>query len=119
MAWVERPCPCCTYSTDFANWAIPLTYLAIPPTLESLQTVTDRLVQRIQTQIGSQPYALLGHSLGTIIIRNTYPPAQLPSTHSLFFPRPTHGGLSSRQILLQRRPLSATHGRNGAIARPG
>lgn len=43
------------------------------PTLESLQTVTDRLVQLIQTKIGSQPYALLGHSLGTIIIRNAYP----------------------------------------------
>lgn len=43
------------------------------PTLESLQTVTDRLVQLIRTKIGSQPYTLLGHSLGTIIIRNAYP----------------------------------------------
>lgn len=58
------------------------------PTLESLQTVTGRLVQRIQTRIGSQPYALLGHSLGTIIIRNTYPQLSSYPPAACFFLAP-------------------------------
>lgn len=58
------------------------------PTLESLQTVTDRLVQQIQVQIGSQPYALLGHSLGTVIIRNAYPQLSSHPPAACFFLAP-------------------------------
>lgn len=58
------------------------------PTLESLQTVTDRLVQLIQTKIGSQPYALLGHSLGTVIIRNAYPQLSSHPPAACFFLAP-------------------------------
>ncbi|KAI9131872.1 alpha/beta hydrolase [Acaryochloris sp. CCMEE 5410] len=58
------------------------------PTLESLQTVTDRLVQLIQAQIGFQPYALLGHSLGTIIIRSAYPQLSSHPPAACFFLAP-------------------------------
>jgi pimeloyl-ACP methyl ester carboxylesterase len=40
------------------------------PTFESLESVTTRLSHFIHCKIGSLPYALVGHSLGTVIIRN-------------------------------------------------
>lgn len=58
------------------------------PILESLQAVTDRLVQLIQTKIGSQPYTLLGHSLGTVIIRNAYPQLSSHLPAACFFLAP-------------------------------
>lgn len=39
------------------------------PTFETLQGATARLVRLIDRRIGSRPYALIGHSLGTVIIR--------------------------------------------------
>jgi hypothetical protein len=41
------------------------------PTFESLENVTIRLSHFIRRKIGSLPYVLIGHSLGTVIIRNT------------------------------------------------
>jgi len=39
------------------------------PTLETLQGATARLVKRIDRRAGSGEYALVGHSLGTVLIR--------------------------------------------------
>ena len=39
------------------------------PTLETLQGATTRLVKLIDRRVGSGDYALVGHSLGTVIIR--------------------------------------------------
>ena len=38
---------------------------------ESLETVSRRLTSLIRRRIGAEPYVLAGHSLGTVIIRNT------------------------------------------------
>lgn len=51
------------------------------PTFERLEQVTDRLVRRLRELSPDEPYALVGHSLGTVIIRNAltrlaeHPPA--------------------------------------------
>jgi hypothetical protein len=39
------------------------------PTFESLQAAAARLVKLIERRAHSEPYALVGHSLGTVIIR--------------------------------------------------
>ena len=39
------------------------------PTVEGLQRATTRLVKLIDRQVGARHYALVGHSLGTVIIR--------------------------------------------------
>jgi pimeloyl-ACP methyl ester carboxylesterase len=39
------------------------------PTFESLQGASARLVRLIGRRVGTEPYALVGHSLGTVIIR--------------------------------------------------
>ena len=39
------------------------------PTVEGLQRATARLVKLIDRQVGNRHYALVGHSLGTVIIR--------------------------------------------------
>ncbi|MFP5408013.1 MAG: esterase/lipase family protein [Gammaproteobacteria bacterium] len=41
------------------------------PTVETLQGTSGRLARLIERRIGSAPYALVGHSLGTVIIRAT------------------------------------------------
>jgi pimeloyl-ACP methyl ester carboxylesterase len=41
------------------------------PTFESLQGASGRLARLIERRVGSVPYALVGHSLGTVIIRAT------------------------------------------------
>lgn len=40
------------------------------PTFETLQGATDRLVKRIERRVDTTHYALVGHSLGTVIIRS-------------------------------------------------
>jgi pimeloyl-ACP methyl ester carboxylesterase len=39
------------------------------PTFETLQGATERLVKRIERRVDTTRYALVGHSLGTVIIR--------------------------------------------------
>jgi pimeloyl-ACP methyl ester carboxylesterase len=46
------------------------------PTFETLEHATARLVRRVQA-LGEAPYALVGHSLGSVIIRNAL--ARLPA----------------------------------------
>lgn len=40
------------------------------PTFETLQGATARLVKRIERRVDTRHYALVGHSLGTVIIRS-------------------------------------------------
>jgi pimeloyl-ACP methyl ester carboxylesterase len=40
------------------------------PTFETLQGATGRLVRLIERRVGNAPYALVGHSLGTVLIRS-------------------------------------------------
>lgn len=42
------------------------------PTFETLQGATGRLVKRIERRIDTTHYALVGHSLGTVIIRAAF-----------------------------------------------
>jgi hypothetical protein len=43
------------------------------PTFETLDGASSRLVRRVHDRIGSRPYALGGHSLGTVIFRHALP----------------------------------------------
>lgn len=43
------------------------------PTFESLEHATHRLVRLVQNKVGTRQYAFVGHSLGTVIIRNALP----------------------------------------------
>lgn len=41
------------------------------PTFETLQDASGRLARLVEARVGGAPYALVGHSLGTVIIRAT------------------------------------------------
>lgn len=43
------------------------------PTIETLDGASARLVRRVHDRFGSQPYAFVGHSLGTVIFRHALP----------------------------------------------
>lgn len=46
-----------THLFGYAAWA------------ENLETVSARLIRKIERHVGSQPYAVIGHSLGSVILR--------------------------------------------------
>ena len=43
------------------------------PAVETMEQVCARLVQRIHLRVHGSPYALIGHSLGAVIIRQALP----------------------------------------------
>ena len=49
----------------------PAILFGYSPTFETLQGASGRLAGLIERRVGSAPYALIGHSLGTVIIRAT------------------------------------------------
>lgn len=55
---------------------------------ESMSGVTQRLVARIQRDIGNRPYALVGHSLGCVLIRNALPQLSAHPPRQSFFMAP-------------------------------
>lgn len=58
------------------------------PTFETLQGATARLVRLVDRRIGNRPYALIGHSLGTVIIRTALGQLEnrAPSAHFFLAP---------------------------------
>ena len=59
------------------------------PTFESLQRTANRLTRLIDQKIGTNPYALVGHSLGSVIIRHTQPQlTENPPTACFFLAPP-------------------------------
>lgn len=58
------------------------------PTFESLQKVANRLVTLIQNSVSPKSYALIGHSLGTVIIRKAYPQLSQHKPSACFFLAP-------------------------------
>lgn len=58
------------------------------PTFEKIGGVSERLYQLIQRKIGAQPYAIVGHSLGTVITRYTYPRLSQHPPAACFFIAP-------------------------------
>lgn len=58
------------------------------PALESFTACTQRLVSQIESQCKDNPYALVGHSLGTVLIRNALPALQKHPPTACFFLAP-------------------------------
>lgn len=58
------------------------------PTFESMHGVTQRLVQLIQTKMDHTNYALVGHSLGSVIVRNALPQLGIQQPSICFFLTP-------------------------------
>lgn len=58
------------------------------PTFESLERVTGRLVRRVRRMAGAGSYALVGHSLGTVLIRNALERLQDQPPEICFFLAP-------------------------------
>lgn len=58
------------------------------PTFETLQGATARLVRLIERRVGTEHYALVGHSLGTVIIRSALGPLENRLPSACFFLAP-------------------------------
>lgn len=58
------------------------------PTVETLEGATQRLVRRIARETGTAPYALAGHSLGTVLIRNALAQLEHPPAACFFLAPP-------------------------------
>lgn len=56
--------------------------------LESFERCVQRLVTRIEQTVGEPPYILIGHSLGTVIIRAALPRLTANSPKACFFLAP-------------------------------
>lgn len=65
-----------------------VSLLGYLPAVESLSQVSGRLVNHIQSRVGQQPYALVGHSLGCVIIRHTLPRLEQHIPSACFFLAP-------------------------------
>lgn len=67
------------------------------PTFETLQGATARLVRLIDRRIDTRNYALVGHSLGTVIIRTALGPLQdRPPAACCFLAPPMVAGKAAR-----------------------
>ncbi len=58
------------------------------PTFETLQAVSARLTRLIERRIGTRDYALVGHSLGTVIIRQVLGKSDNAQPRACFFLAP-------------------------------
>jgi len=58
------------------------------PTVERFEPCTQRLVAKIRQTAGSRPYALVGHSLGTVLIRGVLPALEPNPPVACFFLAP-------------------------------
>jgi len=58
------------------------------PSFETFGGCTTRLVAKIQQTIGNQPYAMIGHSLGTVVIRGALPALAIHPPLACFFLAP-------------------------------
>lgn len=58
------------------------------PTFESFDYCVGRLVAHIRATVGNRPYALVGHSLGTVLIRMALPQLDEHPPNACFFLAP-------------------------------
>lgn len=74
-----------THLFGYAAWA------------ENLETVSNRLIRKIERQVGSQPYAVIGHSLGSVILRQALTSlAANPPSHSFLLAPPMRACKAAR-----------------------
>lgn len=83
-------------------------------TFESIEDVAGRLIEVIGTQIAPRPYALIGHSLGTVIIRYTVPKlAQHPAV--CFFLAPPIVACTGAKMFSSFLPYQLYNGEMGQL----
>lgn len=74
-----------THLFGYAAWA------------ENLETVSNRLIRKIERQVGSQPYAVIGHSLGSVILRRALTSlAANPPSHTFLLAPPMRACKAAR-----------------------
>lgn len=85
------------------------------PTFESLDRVTDRLVDVIDREVASRPYALLGHSLGSVIIRNATPHLNDQQPSVCFFLAPPMVACTGAKMFSTFLPYQLVNGEMGQL----
>ncbi len=58
------------------------------PSFQTLDAVTERLAARVRARAGAEPYLLVGHSLGSVIIRNALSRLEAHPPRACFFLAP-------------------------------
>ena len=89
--------------------------LGYSPTFEFLQNVTNRLVNLIQYKVDPKPYALIGHSLGTVIIRNAYPQLDQHQPSACFFLAPPMVACKAAKFFSRVWPYQVMTGEMGQL----
>ncbi len=73
-----------TYLFGYAAWA------------ENLDGVSARLVRKIEQRVGSLPYAVIGHSLGSVILRRALVELTNPPRHTFLLAPPMRACKAAR-----------------------
>ncbi|MGR9052990.1 MAG: esterase/lipase family protein [Gammaproteobacteria bacterium] len=73
------------------SWGYRVHLIGYSASFESLAAVTERLAARVERSCGEEPYALVGHSLGSVIIRNALPRLASHPPRACFFLAPPMG----------------------------
>jgi len=88
MEWEEPRSPCCGCAGDCGRAGHNPLLFGYSPAFESVQGVATRLVRLIDRRVDSANYALVGHSLGTVIIRTALGQLENRAPSACFFLAP-------------------------------
>jgi pimeloyl-ACP methyl ester carboxylesterase len=80
------------------------------PTFETLEGASARLVKRIERRLGAARYALVGHSLGTVIIRTALGRLQDRPPCRVLLPGAADGRLQGRAVFFAIPAIPITDG---------
>jgi hypothetical protein len=85
------------------------------PTFETLQGATGRLVRLIERRVGTAPYALVGHSLGTVIIRTALGQLEKRMPAACFFLAPPMVACRAAKFFSRFWPYKVLTGEMGQL----
>ncbi|NEO88098.1 MAG: alpha/beta hydrolase [Spirulina sp. SIO3F2] len=85
------------------------------PAIDSLEQVSDRLITIIEQTARNRPYVLIGHSLGSVIIRATVPKLTQHPPQTCFFLAPPMVACQAARFFSRFWPYQFINGEMGQL----
>ena len=97
------------------SWGFNAQLFGYVPAVETIEGVTSRLLRTVE-RIGHQgPYALVGHSLGTVLIRKVLPHLDISQPSTCFFLAPPMKACRSAKTFSKFLPYKLVNGQMGQL----